>query len=239
MIRTWKASVVVMLGLLSSLCRGDDVPDYLQLARQLVEHVDPQHNQYQHRGWVKIEGEQGWLGKVSASEVQTDCSGLLDALLERTRPVAWASFRNKHWRNYPKAENYYDNISTGDGFATIATVQQVVPGDIFVAKYLNSRDTGHVMLVDAPPRRLAEPIAPLMAGRQQWEVTVIDSTSSPHWKGDTRYVGRGGKRTGIGRGTIRLFTNEQGNVMGWAWSMGPGSKFRDHDQLALGRPLPG
>lgn len=216
---------------------AEDVPKYLQLARQLVDEVAPEHNHYQHNGWIRVKGDSTLFGTVSASEVNTDCSGLVDALLRRTAAEQLDAFSFKSWKGYPKAENYYEEIHAGHGFQARRTIQEAEVGDILAAKFTTpADDTGHVMLIDAPPQRLDPPLKPLIPDTQQWAVTIIDA-SSAHWKGDTRYRENGGKQTGIGRGTVRVYTNAAGEPVGWAWSLGPGSRFRAHDLLAIGRPL--
>lgn len=222
--------------LYTPLAVADDIPPHLQLARQLLEDVSPARNSYQHNGWVLWKGDLGLFGRVSEPEVKTDCSGLVDALFERLNSQALTAVQHGHWKGYPKAENYYESIAAGQGFVRRKGIGQVQPGDIFAAKYQNEKDTGHVMIINALPQPLNPSQKPQIDGTLQWAVEVIDS-SSAHWKGDTRYREDGGQQTGIGRGTIRLYTLPDGSLAGWAWSLGPGSKYRDHDQLAIGQPL--
>ncbi|WP_199052697.1 hypothetical protein [Aquitalea sp. ASV15] len=225
----------LLLILHASLAAADEVPPHLQLARQLLEEVSPARNSYQHNGWVRWKGDWGLFGRVSEPEVKTDCSGLIDALFERLNSQALTAVQHGHWKAYPKAENYYEAIAASQGFIRRAGIGQVQPGDIFAAKYQNEKDTGHVMIINALPQLLNPQQKPQIDGTVQWAVEVIDS-SGPHWKGDTRYREDGSQQTGIGRGTIRLYTLPDGSLAGWAWSLGPGSHYRDHDQLAIGQP---
>ena len=228
--------LLLLLILHAPLAFADEVPPHLQLARQLLEEVSPAHNSYQHNGWVRWKGDAGLFGSVSESEVRTDCSGLVDALFERVNNQALAAVHQGHWKGYPKAENYYEAIVAHQGFVQRKEIGEVRPGDIFAAKFQNQKDTGHVMIINALPQALAPAPKPHIDGTRQWAVEVIDS-SSAHWKGDTRYREDGGKQTGIGRGTVRIYTRPDGSLAGWAWSLGPASKFRDQDQLAIGQPL--
>lgn len=75
------------------------------------------------------------------------------------------------------------------------------------------------------------------SSRELWNVTIIDSTRSPHGKGDTRIASDGTSGQGVGRGVIRIFTNSDGSVAGYCWSDGSKSKFESQDErnLAIGR----
>lgn len=216
--------------------RAEETPQYLEVARNLVSEVSPENNLYQHNGWVLWKGDKSAFGEVTATEVKTDCSGLLDAIFERTASQVMNAFRFKNWKGYPKAGNYYDEISSGNGFERKDNIRNVKAGDVFAAKYTGEANTGHVMIVDAEPTLIRDAVTPLVADTQQWAVAIIDS-SNAHWKGDTRYTEDGKKQTGIGRGTIRIYTKLSGELVGWAWSMGPASKYRAKDLLAIGKPI--
>lgn len=228
--------LLTLHALYTPLAVAADIPPHLQLARQLLEDVSPARNSYQHNGWVRWKGDFGLFGSVSEPEVKTDCSGLIDALFERVNSQALAAVHHGHWKGYPKAENYYEAIAANQGFIRRQEIGQVQVGDIFAAKYQNAKDTGHVMIINALPQLLDPAPRPLIDGTRQWSVEVIDSAAA-HWKGDTRYREDGSRQTGIGRGTIRLYTLPDGSLVGWAWSLGPASLYRDHDQLAIGQPL--
>ena len=118
-------------------------------------------------------------------------------------------------------------ISRQKGFTRIDKLADVLPGDIIAMKS-PPRDpggTGHVMLVDARPAQRETDTAPLIEGTRQWEVEVIDSSKSPHGRSDTRHNEDGGKRTGLGRGTFRLYADSSGTLVGYAWSVERASKF--------------
>lgn len=228
--------LIVALLLFGFHAKAEETPQYLEVARSLLSEVSPENNLYQHNGWVLWKGDKSLFGEVTATEVKTDCSGLIDAIFERTASKVMSAFRFKNWKGYPKAGNYYDEISSGNGFERRDNIKNVKAGDIFAAKYTGEANTGHVMIIDAEPTLIQGTVSPLVSDTQQWAVTIIDS-SNAHWKGDTRYTENGKKQTGIGRGTIRIYTNMSGELVGWTWSMGPASKFRSKDLLAIGRPL--
>lgn len=230
--------IICLLLLLAAPARADEAPiaAHLQLARQLLQEVSPEHNHYQHHGQVRWRGDAGLFGKAAYSEVDTDCSGLLDALFARTSSLALAGVRNTHWKAYPRAENYYQAIVAAQGFARRQRMAEVEPGDIIAARYLNAADTGHVMIVNAKPQLLQTALPPLQPATVQWTVEVIDAAAA-HWKGDTRYRNDGSSQTGIGLGTVRIYAQEDGTPLGWSWSLGPASRIRTQDQLAIGQPL--
>src|SRR5207302_1495068 len=97
-------------------------------------------------------------------------------------------------------------------------------------------NTGHVLLVAARPRpRTAS--RPLVKGTRQWEVSVIDQSSSGHGDSDTRRKASGGFSGGLGKGVFRLYSNADDEVVGWSWSTSPQSTPYTQAQrpLAIGR----
>jgi hypothetical protein len=216
--------------------QAQDIPPYLQSARDLLNDVAPENNDYRYRGWIRLKGEATLFGTAEVAEVHTDCSGLIDALLQRSAPQVLKVFQHQRWKSYPKAENYYAAIAAGDGFLLRKDMSEVEAGDIFAAKFVNDKDTGHVMLVDAKPRLLDTPIEPIVPDTRQWEIVVIDSSSS-HGRNDTRHRPSGPKQTGIGRGSVRVYTDSSGQLVGWVMTMAPRSKFRSSGALAIGKPV--
>jgi hypothetical protein len=95
------------------------------------------------------------------------------------------------------------------------------------------------MIVDAMPvPREASP--PLVEGTAQWMVAILDS-SGGHGRADSRFHGKEGpEQTGVGRGVVRLYTDVDGQIVGYAWSLAKASRFRDRADVpvAVGRPLP-
>lgn len=228
---------LLMSGLLTwpVAAKAQDIPPYLQSARDLLHDVAPENNDYRYHGWIRIKGDATFFGTVEVSEVHIDCSGLVDALLERSDPAFMKIFRHQNWKSYPKAENYYAAIAAGDGFELRKNMEDVEAGDIFAAKFDNEQDTGHVMLVDAKPKLIETPIEPIVPDTRQWEIVVIDSSSS-HGVTDTRYRASGKKQSGIGRGSVRVYTDSTGQLVGWVMTMAPRNKFRSAGALAIGKP---
>ncbi|EJN08693.1 hypothetical protein [Herbaspirillum sp. YR522] len=217
--------------------QSQEVPAHLASARYLLQDVAPENNSYQYRGWIRFRGDKTPFGQAAVSEVHTDCSGLVGALLARDAPRVMQAFEHQRWKSYPKAENFYAAIAAGDGFMPRKSMEEVEVGDIFAARFVNDRNTGHVMLVDARPRLIETPIEPILPDTRQWEIVVIDS-SSAHGTTDTRYRPGGARQTGIGRGSVRVYTDADGRLVGWVMTMAPRTRLRSSGDLAIGKPLP-
>lgn len=228
--------VPALLFSLSLTVHAQDVPPYLQLARNLVNDVAPENNSYRYNGWIRLKGDTFMFSEVTRPEVHTDCSGLVDALLDRTEPQVLKVFQSKHWKGYPKAANYYEAIAAGEGFERRASISDVEVGDIFAAKFTAEIDTGHVMLVDAKPKLIEHPVSPIIPDTQQWEIVVIDSSGS-HGKNDTRHRTDGTRQNGIGRGSVRVYTDGNGQLTGWVMTLAPRDKLRSSGDLAIGKPV--
>jgi hypothetical protein len=169
----------------------------------------------------------------------------MNSLLERAESPSIDGLKRVAIRGRPQAKDYYDLISGEEGFKRIESVAEVLPGDIIAVKYLpghvmlGSENTGHLMLVDARPVSRKSDTRPIVDGTKQWEVTVIDSSKSPHGKNDTRYGEDGSKRDGVGRGVFRLYSNAQGKPVGFSWSIEGSSNFYDASKrpIVVGRPI--
>lgn len=210
-------------------------PRHLVLAIDLVEHLDLKHTHYEHGPGTVV-----W---DKTREAKVDCSGFLDALLQRSYSYDAAQFKKWLGASRPTARRYHNAIAEGKGFEQVAKLTDARPGDILAIKYKQpeNTNTGHVMLV-AGPILAMEPAEPRIAGTRQWEVPVIDSSMSGHGKTDTRHgKGEMGKdHTGVGRGVIRLYTDTAGKVAGYTWSSYAKSKFQPPDEhhLIIGRLRP-
>lgn len=207
-------------------------------ANLLVDNTLPGNTSYTNTDIVT------WAGQHGATIYQsfTDCSGLLTALLRQTYDLTDNEFKSWLGTKDPRASTYYSATINERGFNRITNINNVQSGDVISAYYLeNITDTtkpsGHVMLVGSSPV-LTTSKSPLVSGTQQWLVEVIDSTSSPHYKLDTRYISATNSyRQGLGRGTIRLYTDTNGVIVGYAWSTATGTTYYDDTThpVAVGR----
>ncbi len=212
------------------------VPKHLEAARELLGNVKLEDTSYKHGPPSVL-----WKGSDGATsyECHTDCSGLIDALL--TRSYGYDRDRFKKWlgKARPTADCYHDRIVEEAGFTNITNLKDAQPGDILAVKYLPRREnTGHVMLLDGTPKKMA-PAKTIIDKTEQWEVPIIDSTMSAHGPTDSRFgKGPDGKdQDGLGQGTLRIYTREDGTIAGFSWSTQPASRFNkpDDEHIAIGR----
>lgn len=208
-------------------------PAHLASARQLLQAMWPEQTNYQHNQGTVI-----WPGDAGGSpECRTDCSGFIDALLKHTYGLKSADLRQWFGKARPLAKDYYAAIAVEKGFRRVPVITQVRPGDILAVQYpAGSANTGHVMLVAGTPKARAA-TAPLVGGTRQWEVTIIDESESGHGTTDTRHKPDKSMRDGLGRGVLRIYTDAEGRIAGYAWSTLKASKFegvRTH-LFAIGR----
>lgn len=257
--RTTLSGLVAVLGLCSPVANANadpaTVPKYLALARELVENTKSEDNRYD-LGSQFI----SFPGDLFSSKyaVRADCSGFLLAILAR------ANYPTKSRMEYlpgaakrrarPAAEDFVYSIETEKGFKRIRDGRSIEPGDLLAHAMLNAEDkqqagtTGHVFLIDSYPKPI-EPKDPLVAGTQQFELAVIDSNKEYVGADDTRLVDPSNKIKGLGRGTIRLYLDPQGELVGWARTFKSARKFFSYDarfpsdtklrKAAIGRPLAG
>ena len=234
-----QACLTVLILCQAPLARAQpaDVPPILEQGRRLLSALTPENTGYRHRGWVR------WPDAATGTDAQafTDCSGLINGLLERTGHPLIERLRQAAQRQNPLARDYYRQIIAENGFARILTLHEVRVGDILAVSYPpGPGTTGHTMLVDAPPARRASATPPLIDGTVQWEIGVIDAAASPHGVLDNRFGEDGKKRNGVGRGVLRLYADEEGRPLGYSWSTLAGSRYQDAETnaVAIGRPLP-
>jgi hypothetical protein len=100
-------------------------------------------------------------------------------------------------------------------------------------------DTGHVMIVSGMPRERTA-TAPIESKTVQWEVPVIDESKHCHGTTDTRHRPDHISADGLGRGVIRVYTDKQGHVAGYSWSIEKISKFevQSDRNMVIGRVQP-
>lgn len=206
------------------------VPRHVDEANSLLKSLKFENTSYEHgTPDVKWKG----VGGAKVSVCRTDCSGFLDELIVHSYPKYTADSLKKWFgvKNRPLAHHYYDTISAEKGFTRVDKISQVLPGDIVAIKYKPGKtadnSTGHVMLVVAKAKKHTAS-APLVKNTSQWEVPIMDETRGGHGDSDSRYKGKeNGKRVyyqGLGTGNLRLYSNKEGHVEGYSWSLDSSSK---------------
>ncbi len=232
-----------------------DIPKYLALARELVESTKPEDNRYSLGSqFIGFPGD----SDPSKHSVKADCSGFLLAIFERAKLPTQSRMEylpgTPRRRTRPAAEDFVYSIETGNGFTRIRNARDIKPGDVLAHAMLNVQDqrqtgtTGHVFLIDSYPKAI-EPRDPLVTGTQQFEVSIIDSNEEYVGADDTRLADPSNKIKGLGRGTIRIYVDPHGELVGWARTFKTAKKFFSYDprfpsdtkprKAAIGRPLSG
>jgi hypothetical protein len=178
---------------------------------------------------------------------RADCSGYVTRSLMKAFEFTAEDINEWMGSKGPSSARYHDNIEFQNNFQRIQRAADVRRGDILASKYLDktSGGTGHTMIAASAPVLRSIPTKPLIEGTVQYEVRIIDSTSSPHSAGDTRKgtAADGGDQDGAGLGTMRLYADaSSGQITGYTWSMSTGSVYYtatsplgDRRSLVVGR----
>ncbi|HEY3319486.1 MAG TPA: hypothetical protein VGP72_03310 [Planctomycetota bacterium] len=213
-----RLQIVTLLCLVASALAGDAPGDALLAeARRIV--AQARTTEYQHA--TKVDEPNGVY--------KLDCSAFVGLALKHAAPEALAQVPHTFGKKRPLAADFYECF-TGDGKADrprwtqVQTVADALPGDILCwrrANVIAGEDTGHVMIVDSVPERVRDGL---------FKVRIIDSTKGAHGD-DTRRTGE----SGVGRGSIWVSADAQGQPQGYCWSS-PERKPRVC-KIAIGRVL--
>ena len=221
--------------LLTALSQGQTLPRHLAEARQLLGAVSLDNTSYRHK-----ENKINWGLDGTPATCDADCSGFVNLLLRHTYDWKVSDLEARFGKKRPLASDYFEAIQDRKSFDTIARVEDIQPGDFLAIKYpKDAENSGHIMLVDAAPvRKLST--KPIVTGLIQWDVRIIDSSKGPHGHEDRRYLGKNNKKDGLGSGTFRIYSDSQGTIQGYSWSVQPDSEFYGPDQrpLVAGRLKP-
>ncbi len=249
-------SVVLMSGLcFSAGAQNTDssgVPRHLTIARELVDNLKPEDNRYVLGGQtIRFPGDP----LSSGYAMRADCSGFLLALFER------AQYRTQSQmeflvagpkRKRPASEDFVFSIEREKGFKRIRNVEDMKPGDLLAHAMLDKEDqkqtgtTGHVFLINSTPK-LISPKRPIVGGTRQFEVSIIDSNEEHVGADDSRLANPSNKVIGLGKGTIRLYADASGELVGWARTFPNTNRFFSYSpafpsdtklrKAAIGRPI--
>ena len=227
--------VIQAISVIPAFAGSAEQKDHLWWAEALLKEITPGSTSYVHnRDYSGV----SWKGPLdSTARSNTDCSGFMDELFVHT--YGFTPGYMKKWlggKSRPSASGYYGAIADQRGFFHIKKIRDAKPGDIIAVYYPFDREnTGHVMLIAAAPEHIRH-AKPFVDGTEQWRVKVIDSSHRPHWMEDTRWKD-GKEYGGLGKGSLRLYTNEKGEVTGYTWSLGSKSQYYDTKTrpIAIGR----
>lgn len=230
------------------------VPVHLTLARELVAQIAPENNKYVLGGqFISFPSD----GAASKYAVRADCSGFLLALFDRTGYSTRSRMmflKESRLRKRPRAEDFVLSIENEAGFKRIRLVDDIGLGDLLAHAMLKLEDqkqtgtSGHVMLINSRPTPIA-PRKPRIAGTRQFEVSIIDSNSEHLGDDDSRLADPANKILGLGSGTIRIYVDAKGELVGWARTFAKSDRFFSYSprfpsdtklrKAAVGRPVTG
>lgn len=158
-----------------------------------------------------------------------DCSGFVEYALRRSSPRAAgdletgvAKLAGRAGKKIPKRPlakhfvQYFEALvegkATSGNWAPVRKVRDMRQGDVLawlMPAEIESRNTGHVMIVRSAPR--PHPTHP-----GEWIVPIIDSTSRKHGASDSRAATGA---TGLGVGEVVVIADALGNPTGYRWSV--------------------
>ncbi len=108
--------------------------------------------------------------------------------------------------------------------------------------------TGHVFLINGQPKQIT-PRKPVVEDTRQFEVSIIDSNEAYTGDDDSRLADPLNKVKGLGKGTIRLYADSSGELVGWATTFKTSTRFFSYNprfpsetkarKAAMGRPVAG
>ncbi len=199
----------------------------VEKANNLLNALKPESTHYQHGDQiVRWADQEHGISAISLS----DCSGFMNALFRETYGFSHEIFLTWSGTERPLAKTYHQLIETQNQFQNIETLNEVQPGDVVAVEYRDgSDDTGHVMLVTSYPFEVK---------LNEWNVEIIDSSKSGHGNTDSRYDPiEHHFRDGLGKGTLRIFSNDQKKIIGHAWSDSMNSKRQNqaNRHMVIGR----
>ena len=247
------SNVFLMLWSTCAIAQADfpDIPQHLAIARLLVKNTKPQDNQYSlGNQFISFPGD----SPSSKYSVKADCSGFLLAIFERAKypthsQMAFLVASSK--RKRPAAEDFVFSIENEKGFRQIKNIGNIKPGDLLAHAMLNKEDqsqtstTGHVFLIDSYPKPI-NPRKPIVDGTGQFEISIIDSNEEYVGADDSRLADPAGKIKGLGTGTIRIYSDANGELVGWARTFKNSTRFFSYSpqfpsdtklrKAAIGRP---
>jgi hypothetical protein len=147
----------------------------------------------------------------------TDCSGFVNFVVGRAAPASYRSLRTARATDRPTSWDYSLGLRRSvRSWSRVPHVADVRPGDVIAWTRPPDSRAGHVMVIASA----AHPI-----GTRRWALDVIDSTSVPHGRADTRRhdhrngpASTNGRPSGVGRGTIGLLVDATGRPVAYLWS---------------------
>jgi hypothetical protein len=234
-----KAFCLWMLGLMfvASKIDASHDPQHLTDLRHLLDRILVQNNSY-----LTGANQVSWPGRGGTYySCITDSSGLVNGLFSNTYGYSPTDFQFWLGTQRPLVQDYYLAILTHNRFQQITHITDIDPGDFLVVSYPPGvtegvYDNGHIFIVDKSPK-WEDQKSPHIPGTQQWPMQVIDCAITGHGSKDTRHISDQVYRTGLGKGTIRLYIDAQGYLQGYTWNRHDDSTYHSvaEHPLVVGR----
>lgn len=190
-------------------------PQHLFWAEDIALNVSPDLNRYASQPsyihWPDANGN-------GTYENRTKCASFITQTLMQS--YGWTSQYFRKWLSStsPTAEKYFNAIRQQNGFIEIDNINDIQPGDIIAIKYpAGSLVTGHMSIANSPAV-IRSPSPPTVAGSNQYEIQIIDSSQTGHGPNDTRLTVNGTYHSGAGIGFLRLYADSTGTIVGYTWS---------------------
>ena len=240
------------------LAKAEDVPKYLQLARDFVANTKPENNAYTlGKSMTRMPGDLF----TSSYVVSADCSGFVEEMFRRVDSTTLNNLATQKFKNRHSIHDWYRSIKQEEAFIRISKVTDLKPGDVAVWLYKGSgqhHTPGHMLFLDSVPVKI-KPRKPMAEGLDQYEFALIDTSQEAKSRDDTRFVSdealrdeneaKGKERgtvtspnykgdKGVGRGHMRFYADSEGNLKGAAFSFSK-AKFHSVDNdwdIVVGRP---
>lgn len=179
-----------------------------------------------------------YIENVATGYYQFDCVGFTDWNLRQSNLPAWTAMHQqlKIKPGYvPNPDSWYGFFTGKSGplppsWRNLTNIGAVQPGDYWLFTSNSAiRFVGHSVVAAGPAVRLAD---------GSYALRVFDSTGSAHGPFDTRLTDpRAINNSGLGNGTMRVFTDQAGQITSAAWSIDSRGPSMTGVQVAVGRAL--
>lgn len=228
------AVAIACLSAVAASAQDTSVPRYLQLARDFAAHTKPENNEYTNKNrFTRMPGEKASTDYI----VQADCVAFVEDMFKRTRAGVPEQIPTQKFKNWHSIHDYVPAMDAEAGFAKIAKVEDLHPGDVIAWLFIDMkghRHDGHIAFIDTAPTKIKSR-APYTWSSTQYEVKIIDTSSEVKSADDTRAPTNS---KGVGRGTIRLYADDKTGVLSGV-IFDNGRKLHEQDKdwhIVMGRP---
>lgn len=204
-------------------------PPHVEFTRKFLAKLKPDMNKFQRQPTVVKFGPD----PVCYADSMTVWNEIL--------PEVYPQFKGRGLDTWlgglpPQAGHYAKAIESENQFKQVQSLHELRPGDFVAIRYEEGKEVGHLMMVNAIPKRY-EATAPLLDDSFQWLVEIIDLTNEPHGESDPRYRKGGKHEGGFAKANFRFYVDGYGRPLGYTWTPGTRSKliFQTERKVVFGR----